>query len=154
MKTFRASQLVVTLTLVFTFLAACGSSATTPDPNAPKPSKPGGTGKALTLTGNIESGKQLFSGTCAQCHGDEGKHGLDNPGSTDGTIPVLNPIDPKLANSDPKVFAANIDLFIEHGSKPEGPNPKSEMPAIGDNNQMDSQQIADVIAYVISLNQK
>ena len=46
----------------------------------------------------------------------------------------------------------NLDLFLEHGSTPEGPNPKETMPAWGDTKKLTPQQIADVIAYVMSLN--
>ncbi len=84
----------------------------------------------------------------------QGQGGINNPGSNDGTIPPLNPIDDTLVNADPKVFAYNIDLFIEHGSTPSGTNPKETMPAWGDQHKLTPQQIADVIAYVISLNKK
>jgi mono/diheme cytochrome c family protein len=57
-----------------------------------------------------------------------------------------------MVNADPKVFATNIDLFIEHGSTPEGDNPAKTMKALGDEKKLTPQQIADVIAYVISLN--
>ncbi|HEY3343124.1 MAG TPA: c-type cytochrome, partial [Anaerolineae bacterium] len=87
-----------------------------------------------------------------KCHGDAGKGGVSNPGSTDGTVPALNPIDSTLVNADAKVFASNIDLFIEHGSTPGGTKPENVMKAFGDQKLLTSQQIADVIAYVISLN--
>jgi mono/diheme cytochrome c family protein len=90
---------------------------------------------------------------CQKCHGDQGQGGIDNPGSDDGTIPPLNPIDATLIDKDPKVYATNLDLFIEHGSTPAGTNPKETMPAWGDENKLTPQQIADVIAYIIRLNQ-
>jgi mono/diheme cytochrome c family protein len=77
---------------------------------------------------------------------------IANPGSTDGTIPPLDPIDETLIDKDLKVFATNLDLFIEHGSTPEGPSPKEKMPAWGDEQKLTPQQIADVIAYLIRLN--
>jgi mono/diheme cytochrome c family protein len=80
--------------------------------------------------------------------------GVANPGSTDGTVPPLNPIDGTLIDPDPKVYATNLDLFLEHGSTPEGPSPKQTMPAWGDDKKLTAQQIADVIAYLISLNSK
>ena len=89
-----------------------------------------------------------------QCHGDLGKGGVANPGSDDGTVPPLNPIDDALVNSDAKVFAQNIDLFVEHGSTPSGSAPTLKMTPFGDQKTLDAQQIADVIAYVISLNKK
>jgi hypothetical protein len=80
--------------------------------------------------------------------------GVANPGSEDGTIPPLNPIDSTLIDSNPATYAANPDLFLEHGPTPAGPNPKEKMPAWGDTKKLTPQQIADVIAYIISLNMK
>ncbi|MGA7193457.1 MAG: c-type cytochrome [Anaerolineales bacterium] len=117
-----------------------------------RPSNPGGPGAALNLTGDPKSGQQIFAANCQTCHAAEGKGGNPNPGSDDGTIPPLNPIDPTIANADPKVFAYNVDLFVEHGSTPDGPNPTFSMPAWGDKKALTPQQIADVISYVISLN--
>jgi mono/diheme cytochrome c family protein len=117
-----------------------------------RPSNPGGPGDAIHLTGDPKSGAQVFASNCQTCHAAEGKGGNPNPGSGDGTIPALNPIDPTIANADPKTFAYNIDLFVQHGSTPEGTNPTFLMPAWGDKNALTQQQIADVIAYIISLN--
>lgn len=119
-----------------------------------RPSNAGGPGPAVDLQGNVDSGKQLFAQNCAYCHADEGKGGQPNPGTADGTVPALNPIDPTLVDADYKTFATNIDLFIEHGSVPEGPYPARIMPAWGDRGALTPQQIADLIAYIISLNPK
>ena len=132
-------------------LSACAKAAD-PDPNSAKPSNAGGTGKALLLTGDSVKGKDLFAHKCQTCHGNEGIGGIANDGSDDGTVPPLNPIDSTMVNKDSKVFAANIDLFVEHGSTPAGSGPAKKMTAWGDTNQLDAQSIADVIAYVISLN--
>jgi|WetSurMetagenome_2_1015567.scaffolds.fasta_scaffold53661_2 mono/diheme cytochrome c family protein len=121
-------------------------------PQVPRPSNPGGPGKAISLTGDPAAGATVFSANCVTCHGEAGKVGVTNPGSTDGTVPALNPIDPLLKNADAKIFAQNIDLFIQNGSTPDGPNPFRTMPAWGDQNVLTQQQIADVIAYLISLN--
>jgi mono/diheme cytochrome c family protein len=120
--------------------------------SVPRPSNPGGPGPAMDLTGDAVSGKEIFALNCQTCHNVEGIGGNPNLGSTDGTIPALNPIDPLLKSSDLKEFATNLDLFVEHGSTPDGPNPTFSMLAWGDNNLLQPQQIADVIAYVISLN--
>jgi mono/diheme cytochrome c family protein len=125
---------------------------TTPTVEVARPSNPGGPGPAVALTGNVATGQQLFVDNCQKCHGPEGTGGVDNPGSTDGTIPPLNPIDETLIDSNPTTYATNLDLFLEHGSTPEGPNPKEKMPAWGDTNKLNPQQIADLIAYVMSLN--
>ena len=119
-----------------------------------RPSNPGGPGEAVNLSGNLKQGKAVYKTTCMGCHGTEAKGGLPNPGSSDGTIPPLNPIDETMYSKDYKTFAQNIDLFIQHGSTPEGPNPAISMPAWGDKKQLTQQQIADVIAYIIHLNTK
>jgi mono/diheme cytochrome c family protein len=117
-----------------------------------RPSNPGGPGPAAAMVGNAVAGAKIFASNCMPCHGSEGKGGIPNPGSTDGNVPPLNPIDETMVSKDPKVFACNIDLFIQHGSTPDGPNPAIKMPAWGSDNMLKQQQIADVIAYIISLN--
>lgn len=118
----------------------------------PRPSNPGGPGQAVSLTGDTASGATVFAANCVPCHGEAGKGGVTNPGSDRGVVPTLNPIDPLLKGTDAKAFAMNIDLFIQHGSTPKGANPFRTMPAWGDQNALTQQQIADVIAYLISLN--
>jgi mono/diheme cytochrome c family protein len=123
-----------------------------PSVEVPRPSNAGG-----TLKGDVNNGIAVFNSkaqdkNCASCHGPEGKGNVQNPGSSDGTVPALNPIDDALKDKDPKVFATNIDLFLEHGSTPGGPNPQLLMPAWGDEKKLSPQEIADVIAYVMSLN--
>jgi mono/diheme cytochrome c family protein len=107
---------------------------------------------AQNLKGDTASGQKLFADNCVKCHGDQGKKGIDNPGSTDGTVPDLNPIDPGFSIKDRKAFAAQIDAFVEHGSTPDGPNPKNVMDSWGEKKLLTPQQIADLIAYVMSLN--
>jgi mono/diheme cytochrome c family protein len=130
----------------------------TPEPTAigtPEPARPsgeGGAGEGAAMTGDPVRGVSLFGLYCAYCHGPQGALGVPNPDSDDGSVPALNPIDPSLINTDLKVYAENIDLFIEHGSAPSGPNPYIKMPAFGDLKLINSQQIADLIAYVILLN--
>jgi len=119
-----------------------------------RPSSPGGPGEAINLNGDPTAGAAIYQSSCETCHGPQGTDNVPNPGSTDGTVPPLNPIDPTIASADYKTFATNVDLFVQHGSEPEGPNPAFSMPAWGDTNALSQQQIADVIAYVISLNQQ
>jgi mono/diheme cytochrome c family protein len=122
------------------------------DDEVARPSNPGGSGSAVELTGDPIAGKQVYIDQCQMCHGEEGKGDVLNPGSDDGTVPSLNPIDSTLMNSDYKIYAYNIDLFIQNGSAPAGPNPALLMPAWGAQNGLPQQQIADVIAYLIDLN--
>lgn len=142
---------------------AAGATATTaaaaptsaPAAGGPVPNCAGGNctqpGAAITqnLTGNATNGAQLYVTDCKKCHGTDGKGGINNPGSADGTIPPLNPIDPEFKNGN---FKLNVDLFIEHGSQPEGANVLNVMDAWGDKGKLSPQQIADLIAYILSLN--
>jgi mono/diheme cytochrome c family protein len=123
-----------------------------PTPEPARPSEPGGPGPAASMIGDIARGRSGFGTYCAACHGPEGVQGVPNPGSDDGSVPTLNPIDPTIANRDPRIFAVNVDLFIEHGSLPEGPGPMIIMPFFGDGKMLTAQQIADLIAYVMDLN--
>jgi mono/diheme cytochrome c family protein len=128
-------------------LALCGTpaiSATTA--KIARPSNPDGPGEAAAMAGNAKIGAKIFAANCMPCHGAEGKGGVPNPGSTDGTVPPLNPIDETMVSKDPKVFAYNIDLFVQNGSTPEGPNPAIRMPAWGADHLLEQEQIADVIA--------
>ena len=167
MKSRKRVRLYVGAALIVAaIVAACGPAATPPPPTAvpatessekaevARPSNAGGPGAALGLTGDPTAGEKVFVDSCQKCHGEKGIGGVDNPGSDDGTIPPLNPIDETMVDKDAKVFATNIDLFIEHGSTPEGDNPKEKMAAWGDDKKLTPQQIADVIAYIISLNSK
>jgi mono/diheme cytochrome c family protein len=142
------SGTIVAATLVFCW--APGRPAATAE--IARPSNPGGPGEAATMIGNTKAGAKIFAANCMPCHGAEGKGGVPNPGSTDGTVPPLNPIDETMVSRDPKVFAYNVDLFVQNGSTPEGPNPAIKMPAWGADHLLEQKQIADVIAFVMSLN--
>ena len=120
--------------------------------NIPLPSNPGGPGEAINLTGDAATGAELFAANCVPCHGAQGVGGIANFGSTNGTVPALNPVDPKLKDPTYITFATNLDLFLEHGSTPAGTNPIFQMPPWGSSGTFSQQQIADVIAYIISLN--
>jgi mono/diheme cytochrome c family protein len=157
LSTRRLAGLLAIVSILVLVLAACSSAATPSAADSekiPKPSNAGPTGDAVNLTGDATKGADIFTANCVACHGAEGKAPVPNPGSTDGTVPSLNPIDEALYNADAKVFAQNIDLFIEHGSTPEGTSPALKMTAFGDTKVLTPQDIADVMAYVISLNKK
>jgi mono/diheme cytochrome c family protein len=151
-KLWKTGSIIVLLALL---LASCSSPTPTPaagKEEAAKPSNPGGPGDAVNLTGDVNSGKALFAQNCQVCHGADANTGVANAGSDDGSVPGLAPIDESMVSTDAKVFATNIDLFIEHGSTPSGSSPKVLMTAFGDQKTLNAQQIADVIAFVISLN--
>jgi mono/diheme cytochrome c family protein len=109
-------------------------------------------GEAINLTGDPAAGAQVFVDQCVKCHGDAGIVGITNPGSEDGTVPSLNPIDPVLKSTDLKTYITNLDLYIQNGSMPSGASPKLSMPSFGTRGILTQQQIADVIAYLMSLN--
>jgi mono/diheme cytochrome c family protein len=151
----RLTAFVAVVLILMIGLMACSSTpAASTGGSVPKPSNAGSTGPAVNLTGDAGKGATIFTANCVACHGDQGKTGIPNPGSTRGSVPNLNPIDSGLYNADAKVFAANLDLFIEHGSKPAGDKPALSMLAFGDLKTLSAQDIADVMAYVISLNKK
>ena len=116
------------------------------------PGPHGESGEAANIIGSAEHGGVLFETNCTSCHGPEGTGKVPNPGSTDGTVPALNPIDRELYNADPKTFARNIDLYIQHGSHPEGQKPQLSMLPFGDTNALTQQQIADIEAYIEDIN--
>jgi uncharacterized repeat protein (TIGR01451 family) len=112
-------------------------------------------GPAATIHGDPMAGRDVYAKFCANCHGPAGIGGVPNLGSDDGTIPPLNPADPGFAGDtrgDAATFAENLDLFIQHGSKPSGDDPKLSMPGWGDGKLLTQQQVADVEAFIMQLN--
>jgi ubiquinol-cytochrome c reductase cytochrome b subunit len=109
-------------------------------------------GRAAFIIGSARNGADLYKGQCSSCHGPEGKGGIPNPGSDDGTVPPLNPIDRAMYNTDPKIFAATIDKMIQHGATPSGPHPILHMPAWGDTRSLTQEEISNLEAYIMSLN--
>ena len=112
--------------LVVVLLAACGSAQPTS----------GSTNPPTNLSGDAAAGQQIFADNCAGCHGDQGTGG--------GGPPALNPARATLKGSDATVFNQNLVDIITHGIR--------RMPAWGDSGMMTAQQIADVAAYIMSLN--
>jgi ubiquinol-cytochrome c reductase cytochrome b subunit len=114
----------------------------------------GGGVQATGIIGDKEHGAILFHQSCIMCHGPHGNP--KTPGFTGFLtgapkgVPSLNPIDRAVYNADPQVFAQHIDQFIQHGipNTEGGPN----MPNFGDSHALTQAQIADLEAYVLSLN--
>lgn len=153
MKTLQAVEPLPTLTPVPAEPTETPLPAGAPTPAPAHPSEEGGPGPAAALSGVSDHGQALFGRYCAACHGPQGALGRPNPGSDDGTVPTLNPIDETIADKDAQVFPRNLDLWLEHGSIPSGPSPQIKMPDFGDRKLLQPQQLADIIAYIISLNQ-
>jgi len=112
-------------------------------------------GPASRIHGDPVAGGPKFATMCASCHGPQGTVGITNPGSSDGTVPVLNPIDPGFvadSNGDASIFARELDVFLQHGSRPAGASPLITMPGFGDHHLVPQSDIADIEAYVMELN--
>jgi mono/diheme cytochrome c family protein len=152
----KISRLTIIHFFLLLILAACAPKEVETPAEAgeavARPSNPGGPGEAVNLTGEATAGKEIYLTYCQVCHGPEGKGGVANPGTDDETVPELNPIDSTLLSPDSRTSITNLDLFMEHGSTPAGKDPTLVMPAWGDNQTLQPQQIVDVIAYIISLN--
>jgi ubiquinol-cytochrome c reductase cytochrome b subunit len=114
------------------------------DPAAPVP--------VVKMIGDPNHGAILFELDCVKCHGTAGEGHVANPGSLAGVVAPLAPIARGLFSDDAVVFAANIDRFIQHGATPPGPAPTLQMPAFGTTHSLTVQQIANIEAYVLSLN--
>lgn len=109
-------------------------------------------GFAASYIGNPEHGAILFRQTCEGCHGVNGVGKVPNPGSDLGTVPALNPISRKLYDSNAVQFIDNIDPIIQNGATQPGPSPALHMPDFGKSNTLTQQQIAQVEAYILSIN--
>jgi ubiquinol-cytochrome c reductase cytochrome b subunit len=127
-----------------------GSSAGSGEESTPSDKKL--PGPAAYIIGDTENGVVLFKEQCMHCHGHEAMGNVPNPGSDDGTVPPLNPIDPEFSDKNPQLFAEKIDRMIQHGSVPEGPHPAMHMPAWGDTHALTQQEIANIEAYIMRLN--
>jgi plastocyanin/mono/diheme cytochrome c family protein len=163
-RRLRFAAVAVALVLAIWQVGSVLAQAPVPNPLAPTKNPPGApipgvdltaNGPAASIHGDPGHGRVLFATNCAACHNDRGIGGLPNPGSDDGTIPPVNPLDPgflEQSGGDPAKFAQAIDVFVQHGSRPAGENPQQSMVAWGDRKLLSQSDIADVEAYVMSLN--
>jgi len=167
-----AGSVAIALGLSLSQTAAVMGAGQAPKPNALSPRTAGGNpiyapvpgaditqnGPAATVHGDPARGRKLFAVNCTTCHGDRGLGNVPNPGSSDGSVPTLNPIDPGFiadSGGDPAAFAKDIDLFVQHGSRPASPggsNPNVSMIGWGDQKLKTQQELADMEAYVMELN--
>lgn len=131
-------RLLATIAALLLALAACGGGGG--DANGGDGGAGGDGGSALT--GNVADGAVVYSSTCASCHGQDAT-GIDGLGKT-------------LVGSEFVASSSEADLaaFIKVG-RPSG-DPANDtgidMPAKGGNPSLDDQDLADVAAYVKSLN--
>src|SRR5512143_3202937 len=109
LKLIKIASLLLILVVAGFLLAACGQKQQATEgageaEEVAKPSNPGGPGEAVNLTGDATAGATVYVDECEKCHGTEGKVGVQNPGSADGTVPPLNPIDSTMVSPDAKTF--------------------------------------------------
>ncbi|MDE1921209.1 MAG: cytochrome b N-terminal domain-containing protein [Candidatus Omnitrophica bacterium] len=104
---------------------------------------------ATNIIGDKDHGAILFHQSCIMCHGPHGNPKTPGFNAPKG-VPPLNPIDPHIFNADPQAFVDHINTFIQHGAPNIEGGPK--MPNFGDSNALTQAQIADLEAYVLSLN--
>lgn len=167
----RQKLLLVSIGIIVSLVAWTASVvfAAVPQPNPLAPLTPGANpyfapvpgadltqnGPAASIHGDPGKGRVLFAKNCVTCHNDRGIGNIPNPGSSDGTVPPLNPLDPGFldqSKGDPAVFAQAIDVFIQHGSRPAGDNPQLSMVGWGDHKLLSQTDLADIEAYVMQLN--
>ena len=129
------------------------STATNPDisPKSPQ-NEQSIKGFAASYIGDPDHGEILYRQTCEGCHGLKGAGNVPNPGSDKGTVPALNPISKKLYDGNALAFINHIDPVIQNGSTPAGPSPALKMPDFGRSNTLTQQQIAQIEAYILSIN--
>ncbi len=132
--------------------AAPTSTQPATQPAAPAQPSPGPPGPAARIVGSSHHGATLFATNCTTCHGSAGRGGVANPGSDAGAVPALRPVSRALFSRDPDAFAANLDRFLQHGGHPAGPSPLMSMPDFGDGETLTQAEIADIEAYVMSVN--
>ncbi|MDE2028907.1 MAG: c-type cytochrome, partial [Candidatus Omnitrophica bacterium] len=104
---------------------------------------------SINIIGDKDHGAILFHQSCIMCHGPQGNPKTPGFLAPKG-VPRLNPIDRAVFNKDPQLFVNHIDQFIQHGAPNIEGGPK--MPDFGDSHSLTQAQIADLEAYVLSLN--
>ncbi len=110
---------------------------------APAGGAPGGGGATpVALKGNPEKGKELFLGTCASCHGPDAK-GLPGLGKDMTTSEFIR-----------KQSDAQLLEFIKRGRPATDPANTTgvDMPPKGGNPALTDQDLADIIAFIRTLN--
>ena len=119
--------------LIAIFAVACASSAPA---NVSADAQ-----KFASLQGNATKGRTAFIGTCAPCHGQDGK-GMPGLGKD-------------LTKSDfaKNLSDANFILFLTQGRPASDPanTTKVDMPPRGGNPSLKDQDLADIVAYVRTL---
>jgi mono/diheme cytochrome c family protein len=93
-------------------------------------------GPTATLEESAAAGQAIFARRCASCHGAQG---------SGGRARTLNPASASMRGSGQQAFSENLTEIITHG--------KGRMPAWGDSGRLTAEEIAEVVAYILSLNE-
>ena len=119
------------------FIAACGGGASKPA----GPAVSADAQKYASLTGDATKGKTGFLGTCSACHGPDAKG-----------VPGLGK-DLTKSEFAMKLSDADFLLFITKGRPASDPlnTTKVDMPPRGGNPALKDQDLADIVAYVRTL---
>jgi disulfide bond formation protein DsbB len=133
----RLLSILSLLALGAILIAACGSGAPVEPTRAMTP----GAEKYISLTGDATNGKTKFTGTCSACHGPDGK-GIAGLGKDLTTSPfAIGLADAELIN-----FVATgrdaTDVLNTTGI---------QMPPKGGNPALTEQDLADIVAYLRTL---
>lgn len=139
---FTKTQISYIAAYLRTLQPAPVTNAVTPTATEPSP----------LPAGNAADGKVAFGQYCAACHGPEGVQGIPNPGSNDGTVPPLNPLDPEIKGNDAAAFTSNVLDVLNNGSIPDGSDPLLVMPSFGKSQMLTRQQLSNLIAYLMQIN--
>ncbi len=118
-------------------LAACGGSASSGPTLSPEAEK------FASLKGDSAAGQTKYQGTCSACHGPDAK-GIQGLGKDLTTS--------EFAKGLPD---AEVILFITKGRDPSDPANTTgvQMPPRGGNPALKDQDLADIVAYVRTLEQ-
>lgn len=126
--------LAVPLAIGLTAVTAFADSSPSPNPSG-SPSS--------AAVGDPSNGQTLFGANCASCHG---------ASATGGIGPSLNPIVKLNGVANPVDPQYLIDTITNGRKASDGFN--SDMPAKGGNSSLTEQDIRDLAAYIIQLNQQ
>jgi disulfide bond formation protein DsbB len=139
-KRTRVLALTVSALAVAVVVACGGAAAPTA---APATSKPAAQPTAATKAGDATRGKQLFSQSCAACHGPDAK-GMPGLGKDMTTSAFIK------AQSD-----AQLLDFVKKGRPVTDPanTTKVDMPPKGGNPALTDAQLVDIIAFMRSVQQ-
>jgi len=135
----QSITLVALLVLGTWLLAACGGGVQTNSGTTSSLSSEAQ--KYANLKGDAAKGKDKFLGTCSACHGPDAK-GLPGLGKDLTTSPFAKGL------ADPELI-----LFITKGRPADDPanTTKVAMPPRGNNPALSDQDLADIVAYIRTL---